>query len=66
MGTPGFAVPALNRLIESGRHQVAAVVTQPDRPSGRGKKVHSPPVKDLALEHAIPVLQPEKTQEDRL
>ncbi len=59
MGTPGFAVPPLKRLIEAG-HQVMAVVTQPDRPSGRGKKVHLPPVKELALEHAIPVLQPTK------
>ncbi len=59
MGTPGFAVPALKRLIESD-HQVTAVVTQPDRPSGRGKRMQSPPVKDLALEHMIPVLQPER------
>ncbi|PKO16248.1 methionyl-tRNA formyltransferase [candidate division BRC1 bacterium HGW-BRC1-1] len=59
MGTPGFAVPALKRLIDS-EHQVTAVVTQPDRPSGRGKRMQSPPVKDLALEHMIPVLQPER------
>ena len=60
MGTPEFAVPALRRLVESGRHQVAAVVTQPDRPSGRGKKVQAPAVKDFAVEHGLAVLQPEK------
>lgn len=59
MGTPGFAVPPLRRLIESP-HQVTAVVTQPDRPSGRGKRLQAPPVKELALEHKIPVLQPER------
>lgn len=59
MGTPEFAVPALQKLIES-HHEVLAVVTQPDRPVGRGKKVHVGPVKELALENNIPVLQPEK------
>jgi methionyl-tRNA formyltransferase len=60
MGTPGFAVPPLRRLLDSDQHQVVAVVTQPDRPEGRGRKLHSPPVKELALEHHLPVLQPEK------
>lgn len=60
MGTPGFAVPPLRRLLESQQHQVVAVVTQPDRPVGRGQKMHTPPVKELALEHHLPVLQPEK------
>lgn len=60
MGTPGFAVPPLRRLLESRQQQVVAVVTQPDRPVGRGQKVQSPPVKELALEHHLPVLQPEK------
>lgn len=60
MGTPGFAVPPLKRLLESPQHQVVAVVTQPDRPSGRGRRVEAPPVKELALEHMLPVLQPEK------
>ena len=58
-GTPDFAIPALNLLIES-RHEVAAVVTQPDRPSGRGRKIKPGPVKELATRHDIPVLQPEK------
>jgi methionyl-tRNA formyltransferase len=60
MGTPGFAVPPLRRLLESSKHQVVAVVTQPDRPVGRGQKVQMPPVKELALEHSLPMLQPEK------
>lgn len=60
MGTPGFAVPALRRLIESQDHEIAAVVTQPDRPVGRGRKVQFSPVKELALEHNLTILQPEK------
>lgn len=59
MGTPEFAVPSLARLIGDG-HQVAAVFTQPDKPAGRGRVVHAPPVKSFALEHAIPVHQPAK------
>jgi len=64
MGTPGFAVPALRRLIDSSKHTVAAVVTQPDRPVGRGRKLQAPPVKELALEHNIVVLQPEKIKKN--
>ncbi len=60
MGTPGFAVPPLKRLIESPRHEVVAVVTQPDRPVGRGQRMQQPAVKELALKHNLPVLQPEK------
>lgn len=60
MGTPGFAVPALRRLIESKDHDVAAVVTQPDKPVGRGRKIQFSPVKELALEHNLTVLQPER------
>ncbi len=60
MGTPAFAVPTLERLIRSGRHIVSAVVTQPDKPAGRGKKLQPPPVKEVALAHNIPVFQPEK------
>ncbi len=60
MGTPGFAVPPLKRLIESGKHTISAVVTQPDRPVGRGQRTQHPPVKELALEHNLIVLQPEK------
>jgi methionyl-tRNA formyltransferase len=59
MGTPEFAVPTLQRLIDSS-HELLAVVTQPDRPVGRGKHVQMPPVKQLALTHNIPVHQPEK------
>lgn len=59
MGTPDFAVPSLNALIQSS-HEVAAVITQPDRPKGRGKKLSPPPVKVAACEAAVPVLQPAK------
>ena len=56
MGTPDFAVPSLQALLT--RHEVVAVVTQPDKPKGRGKKLQPTPVKAVALEHGIPVLQP--------
>ena len=59
MGTPEFAVPTLKALIDHGS-RILAVVTQPDKPQGRGKKVIPSPVKRLALEKNIPVLQPEK------
>jgi len=59
MGTPAFAVPPLRRLLDAG-HQVSAVITQPDRPVGRGQKVQITPVKELALERHLPVLQPAK------
>ncbi len=59
MGTPDFAVPCLRVLI-SQKHDIAAVVTQPDRVKGRGKKLAPPPVKVLAEEAGIPVYQPEK------
>ena len=58
MGTPEFALPALEALIDSS-HDVVLVVTQPDRIKGRGKKMLPPPVKELALENGIPVMQPE-------
>jgi methionyl-tRNA formyltransferase len=58
MGTPDFAVPTLKRLIES--YEVIGVVTQPDRPAGRGSKIQMPPVKLTALAADIPVFQPEK------
>ena len=57
-GTPDFAVPALAALLEAG-HQVVLVLTQPDRPSGRGMKLKESPVKVLALQHQIEVFQPE-------
>ncbi len=57
MGTPEFAVPSLRALLNSP-DQVVAVVTQPDRPRGRGRKLTPPPIKTIALEAGIPVLQP--------
>ncbi len=63
MGTPEFAVPCLKALIESGE-DIVAVVTQPDKPKGRGKHLTSPPVKELALKCDIPVLQPEKIKDE--
>ncbi|HWR61360.1 MAG TPA: methionyl-tRNA formyltransferase, partial [Clostridia bacterium] len=59
MGTPDFAVPCLKLLIDQ-QHDIAAVVTQPDRAKGRGKKLALPPVKVLAEEAGIPVYQPER------
>ena len=59
MGTPGFAVPTLRKLLSS-RHQVGGVFTQPDRPSGRGRKLAVGPVKQLALQSGLPVYQPER------
>ena len=61
MGTPDFSVPALRALVEAG-HQVTAVVTQPDKPKGRGKDVQMTPVKIQALEYGIPVYQPVKVK----
>ena len=61
MGTPDFPVGALQALIEAG-HQVAAVVTQPDKPKGRGKEMQMTPVKSCALRNDIPVFQPVKVR----
>jgi methionyl-tRNA formyltransferase len=58
-GTPQFAVPTLQRLIDSP-HSVAGVITQPDRPRGRGQKITHAPVKALALGRGIPVYQPDR------
>jgi methionyl-tRNA formyltransferase len=58
-GTPEFAVPTLEAVIAAG-HEVALVVTQPDRAAGRGLEVHVPPVKEAAAKHGLPVVQPEK------
>ncbi len=63
MGTPDFAVPTLLALKES-KHQVIAVVTQPDKPKGRGKEMQPPPVKIAAAEAGIPVFQPVKVREE--
>jgi methionyl-tRNA formyltransferase len=57
-GTPEFAVPALAALIAAG-HSIVLVLTQPDRPAGRGMKLKASPVKELALAHDLPVFQPE-------
>ncbi len=64
-GTPDFSVPPLRALIGAG-HQVVAVYTQPDRPAGRGRKLTPSPVKQVALDHGIPVFQPKnfKAEED--
>ncbi len=59
MGTPDFAIPSLKILIEN-RSKVVAVVTAPDKERGRGQKVSFTPVKEFALKHNLPVLQPEK------
>lgn len=57
MGTPEFAVPSLEILIQNG-YRVVAVVTAPDKPAGRGQKLTPSPVKECALRHRLPVLQP--------
>ncbi|WP_010077166.1 methionyl-tRNA formyltransferase [Clostridium cellulovorans] len=62
MGTPEFAVPSLKALIDN--FNVIGVFTQPDRPKGRGKKLGISPVKEVALEHGIPVYQPEKLRKE--
>ncbi len=63
MGTPDFAVGTLQAIIEQG-HNVAAVITQPDKAKGRSKELQMPPVKQKALEYKIPVFQPVKVRED--
>ncbi len=63
MGTPDFSVPTLKALIAS-KHEVAAVVTQPDKPKGRGKEIHMSPVKECALKHNIPVYQPLRARDE--
>lgn len=62
MGTPDFAVGTLEELIYS-RHEVAAVVTQPDKPKGRGKAMQFPPVKEVAVRENIPVYQPRRVRD---
>ena len=59
LGTPAFAVPTLEHIVAAG-HEVAAVVTQPDRPRGRGQQLAASPVKECALRFGIPVYQPER------
>ncbi len=64
LGTPDFAVPSLESLVASSGFQVEAVITQPDRPAGRGQRLTPPPVKISAQAHNIPVLQTERLRRD--
>ena len=61
LGTPAFAVPTLERMVEAG-HDVVSVVTQPDRPRGRGQQPAAPPVKEAALRLGLPIYQPERVR----
>jgi methionyl-tRNA formyltransferase len=61
LGTPAFAVPTLERIVEAG-HEVGLVITQPDRPKGRGQKDAMPPVKEAALRLGLPVEQPQRVR----
>ena len=61
MGTPEAAAVCLAELLK-GKNEIACVVTQPDRPKGRGLKLVSSPVKELALKHNLPLQQPEKVK----
>lgn len=63
MGTPDFAVPTLRSIHEAG-HELLAVVTQPDKPKGRGNQMQFPPVKELALEYGVPVYQPVRIKKE--
>ena len=62
MGTPDFAVGSLQALCENGKHEIIAVVTQPDRPKGRGNKLLQTPVKEYALAQGLTVYQPQKVK----
>ena len=64
MGTPDFALFSLKALVEDGRHDICGVVTQPDKPKGRGYELLPPPVKVYALEHSLPVYQPQTLKGD--
>lgn len=63
MGSPEFAVPTLNALMNA--YNVVGIITQPDRPAGRGKKLISPPVKEVALTTQIPVIQPRRLRDEQ-
>jgi len=63
MGTPEFAVKSLRCLVEGG-YNVVGVITMPDKPAGRGHKIQFSPVKQYALEHNLPLLQPEKLKDE--
>lgn len=62
MGTPDFSVGTLEALVEAG-HEVCLVVSQPDKPKGRGKEMQPTPVKEAAIKHGIPVYQPKKIRD---
>jgi len=64
-GSPASALPSLSRLLEEG-HQIALIITQPDRPSGRGKKLTQSPVKEFAIKKGIPVYQSERIKRDQI
>ncbi|HSZ25372.1 MAG TPA: methionyl-tRNA formyltransferase [Cytophagaceae bacterium] len=64
MGTPDFAVPSLEILITEKKYDILAVITAPDKPAGRGLKIQFSPVKELALAHNIPVLQPTNLKDE--
>lgn len=63
MGTPDFAVPTLDALVQGG-YNVVGVITMPDKPAGRGHKMQYSPVKEYAIEHNLPLLQPEKLKDE--
>ncbi len=63
MGTPDFSVGTLEALVEAG-HEIAAVVTQPDKPKGRGKTMQPTPVKEAAVKHNLNVLQPSRVRDE--
>ena len=63
-GTPKIALKSLDYLVNSGKIEIAAIVTQPDKPVGRGQKVSASPIKKYAIEHNIPVIQPASLRKD--
>ncbi len=65
MGTPAFAIPALDTLADAG-HDIVGVYTQPDRRSGRGRRITEPPVKQAAIERGLPVFQPASLRRDEV
>lgn len=65
MGTPDFSIGVLESILAAG-HEVTAVVTQPDKPKGRGHEMQFPPVKEVALKHGLPVLQPKRLRDPQV
>lgn len=64
MGTPDFAKKSLEKLINSKLFNIKAVITNPDKPKGRGRLLTSSPVKELAIKHNLKIMQPEKVKEN--